>query len=124
MDNWSHMWLTRKQFNTRHPDLMCFLIGNTVQLNTRDEATEEDNDNNQVVVVDVTQNSSSTTKLRHSNHRQTCISDYATNNIGDTLMEDNHPNVTYKDLVDCCAELCRTVSNGKDISRSVYSTFH
>ena len=32
--------------------------------------------------------------------------------------------MTYKDSLDCCADLCRTVSNDKDISGSVYSSLH
>ena len=108
LEHWSHRWLTRKQFNIRHPDLISFPTGNSTQLNIRDKVTEEDNDDDRNITDQFTQNSSSTTKARDNTHGQTYISDYVTNNIGDTLIEDEKSNISYKDLVDCCAELCRS----------------
>ena len=124
LEHWSHRWLTRKQFNIRHPDLMCFQIGNMTQLNIREERTEQANVDNQDINGNVTQNSAIIQRAKFSTQGQSYSTDFATNNIGDTLIEDKNSDIRYKDLVDCCSELCRNVSNDKDMSRSVYSTVH
>ncbi len=89
-----------------------------------EERTEQTNVNNQDINGNVTQNSAIIQRAKFSTQGQSCSTDFATNNIGDTLIEDKNSDITYKDLVDCYSELCRTVSNDKDMSRSVYSTVH
>ena len=41
-----------------------------------------------------------------------------------SILLDRDCTVTYKDLQDLSHELCRTVSNDKDLSRSIYQTIH
>ena len=78
---WSYRWLTRKQFNIRHLDLMCFPIGNMTQLNIREDFTEQGNGDYEDITDNDMQNCALNAKPRQSSEGQTSITYYATNNI-------------------------------------------
>ena len=134
LEHWSDRWLNRKQFNIRHPDLMCFPIGNMTELNVRNEVNYDSNTEIQLRAKDKPRDNTLT--ANYMGHQQEIINietdkEIANNStentmiaIQNTLMNEKDSKVTYKDLLDCCADLCRTVSNDQDMSRSVYSSLH
>ena len=52
------------------------------------------------------------------------MSEYGTCTIENSFINKKNSKVTYKDLLESCSEFCRTVSNDKDMSWSVYSSIH
>ncbi len=63
---------------------MCFPIGNMTQLNIREEFTEQGNGDYEDIIDNDMLNGALNAKPRQISEEQTSITDYATNNIGDT----------------------------------------
>ena len=128
---WGDRWLTRKEFNMRHPDLMYFPTTNVSELmmsqNMSMNQVENNNTGTSVVprrelITNGTDTDNTTLNVMESEEAAPDVIDLSQDK--NFILQNKDEIVGYKDLMHICSELCRTVCNNKDASRSVYCSIH